>query len=73
MFAQFIYFFLCSYIFELFRYYFNMNYAKKGVHMKIIDVAAYQKHATILAINLLVKRKKPNLVNFAQFSIFFSL
>ena len=49
-----------------------MNYAKKGVHMKIIDVAAYQKHATILASNLLVKRKKTNLVNFAQFSIFFS-
>ena len=46
-----------------------MDYTKEDVHMKIIDVAAYQKHATILASNLLVKRKKPNLVNFAPFSI----
>ena len=53
MFAQFIYFFLCSYIFELFRYLFNINYTKEGVRMKIIDVAAYQKHAKLL------KQKKP--------------
>ena len=41
--------------------------------MTIFDVSAYQKHEKILASNLLVKRKKNNLVNFAQFSILFSL
>ena len=66
-------YFLCSYIFELLRYCLQNLYTKKVVHIKIFDVAAYQKHVTILSSNLLAKQKTKYLVNSAKFLIFFSL